>query len=140
LRPFDDIGDCSLGGCIPRALALHEHLLVGLLREAGGGDRLVGGAGLAVAGVLVGQHPLPDGAAEHGGEDDEGDPAEDRALAVVALQRPARAARLFFCMCTTVQRCKGPTTRRAAVSRFGSPQPRRAALPPRVGVIPSRAG
>ena len=121
---------------IARALALHEHLLVGLLREAGGGDRLVGGAGLAVAGVLVGQHPLPDGAAEHGGEDDEGDPAEDRALAVVGA--PAARAGGEVVLLHVHHRASGA---RALLRgeppshRFGSPQPRRAALPPRVGVI-----
>jgi hypothetical protein len=65
------------------SLGLDEHLLAGLLGEAGGRDGLIGGARLAVAHVLLGQHALPDGAADDGRENDEEDPSEDRALTVL---------------------------------------------------------
>ena len=76
------------------ALALDEHLLLGGVAEVGGGDRLVGGLGLAVAVVLVGDRLLADGAGDDERDHDEGEPAEDGRLAVPALQRAARAARL----------------------------------------------
>ena len=72
-------------------LALDEHGLAGLVGEAGGLDDLVAALGLAVAGVLVGERLVPDHPAEHGGEDHEGEPAEDGLLAV--LRAPAAGAR-----------------------------------------------
>jgi hypothetical protein len=77
---------------LDRALALHEHLLVRGLGEVGGGDRAVGDLGRAVAVVLVGDRALADGAAEHEGDDDEREPAEDRRLAVLGAPA-ARAGR-----------------------------------------------
>ena len=78
------------------ALALHEHLLAGLLREACSRDGLVGGARLAVAHVLVRQVVHTDGAADEGGEDDEEDPTEDRALAVLCAPATGAGSEVLF--------------------------------------------
>ena len=72
------------------ALALDQYLLVRGLAEVGGGDRLVGGLGLAVAVVLVGDRLLADGAREEDRDDHEREPAEDGRLAMSGT--PARRA------------------------------------------------
>jgi hypothetical protein len=75
-------GECRVAD--PRStLPLDEDLLGGLIGEAGVGDRLVGDARLAVAVVLLGDVLLADHAAQHGGDDDEGEPSEDGLLAVL---------------------------------------------------------
>jgi hypothetical protein len=66
-----------------RALALHEHLLAGLVGEARGLDDHVAALGLAVAGRRLVEVVVADLAADDDGEDDEQDPADDRRLAVV---------------------------------------------------------
>src|SRR5262249_273371 len=78
-------------GRIVTALALDEHLLAGLVREARGVDDHVAALGLAVAGRGVLDHVLADAAPEHGGEDDERDPSEDGGLSV--LRAPSSDAR-----------------------------------------------
>jgi hypothetical protein len=81
-------GDVADGGGERRvagadvAAALDEHLLVGPVGEAGGGDRPVGDLGLPVALVLDGERAGPDRAAEEGGGEDEGEPPEDGPPAV----------------------------------------------------------
>jgi len=65
-----------------RAPALHEHLLARLVGEARGLDRLLGGARLAVGRRGVLELALADEVAGDGRQHDEGDPAEDRLLAV----------------------------------------------------------
>jgi hypothetical protein len=72
------------------AHALDEHLLPGLLGKTGGGDRLVGDSGLAVAGVLAIELLLADRTACDRRDDDERQPAEDRRLAM--LRAPAAGA------------------------------------------------
>ena len=73
---------CRIAG-LDRALALHEHLLAGLLGEAGGLDDHVAALGLAAARRRLVEVVLADLAADDGGEDDEQDPAEDGGLAVL---------------------------------------------------------
>ena len=94
LQASDDVPDGRgglrmLGG--DGALALHEHLLAGPVGEAGGLDDHVAALGLAAAPRRVVEVVLPDLAAEHGGEHDEQDPAEDGRLAV--LGTPSTKAR-----------------------------------------------
>jgi hypothetical protein len=66
-----------------RALALHEHLLAGLVGEPRGLDDHVAALGLAVTGGRLVEVVLPHRAAEDGRQDDEQDPAQDGCLAVV---------------------------------------------------------
>jgi hypothetical protein len=61
------------------------------VREAGGLDDHVAALGLAAAPRRLVEVLLPDLAPEHGGEDDEQDPAEDGGLAV--LGAPSTGAR-----------------------------------------------
>ena len=76
---------------LDRALALHEHLLAGLVGEACGLDDHVAAHGLAVALRRLVDVVQADLAADDGGEDDEQDPAEDGRLAV--LGAPSTGAR-----------------------------------------------
>jgi hypothetical protein len=78
-------------GRLPVALGLDEHLLVGLLREVGGGDLAIGGARLPVTGVLVLDRLRADRAAEHECDHDEREPSEDGGLAVAGA--PVAGAR-----------------------------------------------
>ena len=117
-----------LGGAVGQRMLADE--------DTGNGESRAADQAIAAAGVLVGQPPLPDGAPEHGREDDERDPAEDRALAVMGA--PAARAGGEVVLRHVHHRASGA---RALLRgeppshRFGCPQPRRAALPPRVGVI-----
>jgi hypothetical protein len=99
LEPGHDVvdggGEAGVAAREP-ALALHEHLLAGLLREAGIRDGLVGSTGLAVAHVLVGEVVDADRTADHGGEDDEEDPAENRALAVLCAPATGAVGEVFL--------------------------------------------
>ena len=94
LEAVDDVldggGDLRIVG-LDRALALDEHALADLLREAGVVDDHGAPLGVAVARGGVLQLVLPDLAADHGGEDDEQDPAEDRCLSM--RRAPASGAR-----------------------------------------------
>ncbi len=67
---------------LDRALALDEDALADGLGEAGVGDDHVAALGLAVAHRRRLEVLLADLAADHGGEDDEEDPADDGGLAV----------------------------------------------------------
>jgi hypothetical protein len=89
-RPsFDDVPH----GRRPLGLgALDEHLLAGLLGEAGGLQRHVAALGLAAAPCGLVEVVLADLAADGHGEDDEEDPAEDRRPAVLCTP-PADARR-----------------------------------------------
>jgi len=86
LQAADDVlhgsGDPGLTGPGGGTLALHEHLLGHLLRKVGRGDHVLAALGLAVAGFGLLQIRLANAAADHRGDDDEGDPAEDRGPAV----------------------------------------------------------
>ena len=120
------------------ALGLDQYLLARLLREAGGGDRLVGALRLAVAHVLVRQHALADGAADHGGQHDEEDPSENGALPV--LRAPAPGAGGEVVLLHAIHPGSGPETLPGGEPpSIGSVvlTPRRAALPPRVGGHPA---
>ena len=72
------------------ALALHEHLLAGLVGEARGLDDHVAALGLAAALRRLVDLVQADPAADDGGEHDEQDPAEDGRLAV--LRAPSTGA------------------------------------------------
>ena len=93
-RPAHDVlhggGHLRIAG-LDRALALHEHLLAGLVGEARGLDDHVAAHGLAVALRRLVDVVQADLAADDGGEDDEQDPAEDGRLAV--LRAPSTGAR-----------------------------------------------
>jgi hypothetical protein len=80
LEPARDVPHGGGHGGSVGALALDEHLLLGLLREAGGLDDHVAALGLAAAGRRFLEVVLADLAADHDGEDDEHDPSEDRCL------------------------------------------------------------
>jgi hypothetical protein len=97
LRPAERVDDVADGRLELRVLdgqavlALDEHGLGRDLGEAGGLDDLVAALGLSVAHVLVGELLLADHPAEDGREDHEGEPAEDRLLAM--LRAPPAGAR-----------------------------------------------
>jgi hypothetical protein len=76
---------------LDRALALHEHLLAGLVGEACSLDDHVATLGLAIARRRLVDVVLADLAAEDGSEDDEQDPAKDGRLAV--LRAPSTGSR-----------------------------------------------
>jgi hypothetical protein len=75
---------------------LDEHLLVDVVREAGGRDRAICDLGLAVAHGLVGQLLRADRAADERRDDHEGQPAEDRLLAVPRAPEPGARGEVAF--------------------------------------------
>jgi hypothetical protein len=83
-------GHLRLAG-LDRALALHQHLLPGLLGEAGGLDDHVAALGLAITRRRLVEVVLADLAADRDGEDDEQDPPENGGPAVPGA--PAADAR-----------------------------------------------
>jgi hypothetical protein len=86
LQATDDVADG-----LPGALTLDEHLLSRPVGEAGCLDDHVAALGLPAPPRRVVEVVLPDLAAEHGGEHDEQDPAEDGRLAVLCT--PSTKAR-----------------------------------------------
>ena len=92
LDPLQAAHDVSDRGGQLRIVPLDEHPLAGLVGKARGFDEHVAALGLAVARGRRLEVVLTNAATEHGGEDDEGNPSEDRGLAVLRAP-PAHSSR-----------------------------------------------